>query len=354
MSFRNTWPVFALAFLPAILNAQVKQNGVWTDPDDETIPTVFHVQGEYVGEVDGGSKVGAQVIALNEEGAVQAVVYPGGLPGAGWDETNRILLDGVLADGKVEFTAAEGDRKYMDGKPQRFSATQQFPPEGHKVWTGTISEGVFRGQSEEGKAFVLKKTTRKSETLGAKQPEGAVVLFDGTDGERWEGGRVADGILHTDAKDVRSKDKFKYYTIHLEFRTPFRPKARGQGRGNSGFYQTNGQEVQVLDSFGLEGLKNECGGLYGKATPRINMCLPPLAWQPYDVELLPDPEAEEKDKNKSALLTVRHNGVVIHDKVPTRPGGGTFKLQGHGNLLQYRNVWLVEPLEKAADPNETN
>jgi hypothetical protein len=67
------------------------------------------------------------------------------------------------------------------------------------------------------------------------------------------------------------------------------------------------------------------------------MCLPPLAWQTFDVELVPN-----ANDPKSATLTVRHNGVVIHDKVPTKPGGGGFTLQGHGNLLQYRNIWLVE------------
>ena len=371
---RITLLAMLLACTPHLLSAQVQQKGTWTSPDDETIPALFHVQGEYVGEVDGGQKLGAQVIALDEEDAVQAVVYPGGLPGAGWDETNKILLDGALADGKIELAAAEGDKKYIDGNPQRFSATKEFPPQGHKPWTGAIREGILRGKTDEGKSFVLKRTERKSDTLGisAKQwlqarnvrlpdqedradDEGAfteeniVVLFDGENGDHFDGGRVADGVLHTDAKDVRSRDKFKYYTMHLEFRTPFRPKARGQGRGNSGFYQTNGQEVQVLDSFGLDGLKNECGALYGRAGPRINMCLPPLAWQTYDVELLP---ASDSEKKNQATLTVRHNGVVIHDKVPCRPGGGNFKLQGHGNLLQYRNIWLVAHDESANNDAE--
>ena len=352
MSLRTFTVALLASLLPMLSYAQVQQKGVWTDPADETIPAVFQFQGEYIGELDSGAEVGAQVIALNEEGAVQAVLYPGGLPGAGWDETNKILLDGVLSEGAIELSPAEGDRKYMDGNPQRFSATQQFPPEGQKSWTGAISEGVLRGKTDDGKSFILKKTTRKSETLGATPPERAVVLFDGKNADHWTGGRAAEGILHTDAKDVRSKDRFKYYTVHLEFRTPFRPKARSQGRGNSGFYQTNGREVQVLDSFGLEGLKNECGALYGRAAPRINMCLSPLAWQTYDVELLPNPDTE--NKNQQATLTVRHNGVVIHDKVPCKPGSGGFKLQGHGNLLQYRNIWLVEHEEAAAASGESD
>jgi hypothetical protein len=74
--------LFATTFftLVAPLSAQVKQKGVWTDPQDETIPAVFRAQGEYVGEVDSGVKVGAQVIALDEQGSVQVIdgnfVYP--------------------------------------------------------------------------------------------------------------------------------------------------------------------------------------------------------------------------------------------------------------------------------------
>ncbi len=132
-----------------------------------------------------------------------------------------------------------------------------------------------------------------------------------------------------------------------------RPDARGQGRGNSGFYQVDHYEVQVLDSFGLDGKNNECGGIYTKLSPKVNMCLPPLAWQTYDVDFTNAVRDESGKKVKNARITLKHNGVVIHDDMEiTGPTGGhrsdpegtpgPIKLQGHGNPLQFRNIWIVE------------
>jgi hypothetical protein len=287
------------------------------------------------------------------EGAFQAVIYPGGLPGAGWDGESKSLMAGVLDGDVARFKPAEGSRQYLAGPSDRFSATRQFPPKGHKPATAVITDkGVIEGALGD-RAFRGERIVRKSPTLGAKPPQGAAVLYNGTNADAWTGGRVDEKtkLLNTDGQDILTKQKFNDYTMHIEFMLPFKPAARGQGRGNSGFYQVDHYEVQVLDSFGLEGLNNECGGIYSKKDSLVNACLPPLQWQTYDVEFT-NAVMENGQKVKPARITLKLNGIVIHDdyEIPGKTGGarndpegtpGPIKLQGHGNPLQYRNVWIV-------------
>ena len=319
-------------------------SGTYVDANDPNIPADFAYQGEYA-----GSGMGAQVIAL-DNGAFQVVLFPGGLPGAGWDGKNRSLLNGKLKGKKVALSPAKGNRKYLAGSPDAFSATQKFPPDGHKPYSGSLSNGIISLS----KGIVLKKTQRKSPTMGKKAPKGAITLFDGSNKDEWQGGRLDEKtrLLNTDGSDVRTRRKFNDYHMHLEFLLPYRPAARGQGRGNSGFYQIDHFEVQILDSFGLEGANNECGGIYSIKDSDVNACFPPLSWQTYDIDFT---NAKTKDgkKIKNAKITVRLNGIVIHDnfEIPRKTGGsrgepegtpGPMKLQGHGNPLQFRNIWIVE------------
>ena len=82
------------------------------------------------------------------------------------------------------------------------------------------------------------------------------------------------------------------------------------------------------------------------------MCLPPLTWQTYDIHFTAARFDGDK-KIKNARITVHQNGVLIHDVVElpkgTGAGGGKKEipkgpivLQGHGNPIRYRNLWIVE------------
>jgi hypothetical protein len=179
-----------------------------------------------------------------------------------------------------------------------------------------------------------------------------MVLFDGKNADAWKDGKVDErGFLRC---GTTSKDLFKHYTLHLEFMLPFKPFARGQGRANSGVYHQDRYEVQVLDSFGLKGENNECGGIYTISSPKVNMCLPPLQWQTYDIDFTAAKFDAQGQRTAWARITVRHNGVLIQDNVElprtTTSSGiktitdtpGPFQLQEHGNPVYYRNIWVLE------------
>ena len=318
--------VSLLVFVCPAVAGEAKQ--AFTDP--EKAGPDFAVQGEYAGTVridQGELKYGVQVIALGD-GKFRGVGYAGGLPGAGWDGSEKRIAEGETTGGVVTFKIEDAEA------------------------TATIKDGVIAGMDGDGNPVArFEKVERKSPTLGAKPPEGAVVLFDGTSPDNFRGGRMTeDGLL---MEGVTSKQLFGSFTIHLEFRTPFQPYARGQGRGNSGFYAQGRHEVQILDSFGLEGEWNECGGLYKVAKPKVNMCFPPLSWQTYDVDFTAA-EFEGGKKVNSARMTVKHNGVMIHENVEIphttvgarvreeTPEPGPVYLQDHGNPVRFRNIWVVK------------
>lgn len=290
----------------------------------------FRFQGEYVGshKHDGEEmSVGVQVIALGQ-GEFTAVVYPGGLPGAGWI----------------------GEQK-MEVKGQRDGDTVKITHEGT---TGVIRNGVITVTGDDGTTLVeLKKVTRESDTLAAKPPAGAQVLFDGTGTDQWKDGKLADD--RTLMQGTTSVPTFQSHRLHIEFRLPYQPEDRGQARGNSGIYLQGRYEVQMLDSFGLQGMDNECGGLYEIKAPDVNMCLPPLQWQTYDIEFHAAKYNEAGEVTANPRITVVHNGTKIHDNVelprstraaPNVPGPepGPVYLQDHGNPIRYRNIWVV-PIE---------
>ncbi len=227
---------------------------------------------------------------------------------------------------------------------------------------GTLEGGevlVVRGPKGE---FEGKYTLRKPPSLGAKPPAGAVVLLPYEPGKKpslaeWQNQRwvpMDDGSVLVQGGNNVSKREFGSVRLHVEFRCPYQPKARGQGRGNSGVYLHGKYEVQVLDSFGLSGESNEAGGIYGVSKPKCNPALPPTRWQTYDIwfrapKVGPNGEVLEPPVFEKVLF----NGVLVQENVPVRKTTtagmrgkvretGPLMLQDHGNAVRYRNIWYVE------------
>ena len=288
----------------------------------------FGLQGEYVGYLAPPERewqrVGLQVVALGS-GKFDAVLYAGGLPGAGWDGRTKEKLSG----------GREATGPFLRGADKAISLA-----------SGQAAVFTTAGRELGTLAFIH----RESPTMGAAPLPGATDLFHGRDTNEFTGGKLApDGTL---LSGVLTKMPVLDFHMHLEFRTPYMPQARGQGRGNSGVYIQQRYEVQILDSFGLEGVDNECGGLYKQQAPSVNMCLPPLAWQTYDIWFTAARWATDgKTKIANARITVLHNGVPINSnrEITAKTGGGKtegtedfpINLQDHGNPVTFRNIWLV-------------
>ena len=323
---RASWNVTIVLSLFAIAGLVAERGAAQENLDED-----FPFQGEYTGQLGSGSesrKFGLQIIAIGN-GKFRAVAYNGGLPGDGWDgeAPNRVEELGERSGNTVTFTTNEARGSIRDGMMTVFDA-----------------QGVQRGE--------MQKVARQSPTLGKKPPEGAIVLFDGSNVDAWEGGKLSDE--HLLQQGTTSKQKFGSHQLHIEFRLPYMPQATGQGRGNSGLYLQGRYEVQMLDSFGLEGRDNECGGIYSVKAPDLNMCFPPMSWQTYDVEFT----AAKYDNGKLVSpprISVLHNGVTIHDNatlpadrnttaapVAVGPEPGPIYLQDHGNPVRYRNIWVME------------
>ncbi len=303
--------------------------------DQSKVDRDFLVQGEYEGEIDFGvpEKLGVQVIVLSA-GKFHAVAYEQGLPGAGWHR----MADNTEVDGETE------DNLTILGDNNN--------PAAWRIRDGVLKMYTGGDKQREGE---LRRVVRKSPTLGSK-PKDAVVLFDGSTLAQWEGGRMtADKILMPGAT---SKQKFRDFTLHLEFRNPYMPAAKPSERGGTSCSVANKYKIEIRDSFGLHPygtpanrIDNDCGAITSFRNPDLNMCFPPLSWQTFDIDFT-SARFDGAAKKKCARVTVRHNGVVIHENFELphgntggpneKPEPGPLHLDDNGCPVHFRNIWVID------------
>jgi hypothetical protein len=288
----------------------------------------YPLMGEFVGNVKTEGKkrqrIALQVrpISGNE---FDARVYRGGLPGQSQHEPEAMRLIGLRS----------GNSVVLSGGP----------------WAIFVHEDGCSLVSPKGKLLgKLDRVERMSPTLGAQPPEGAMVLFDGTDTKHLIDARVTpNGLLK---EGFKISPMFQDFNLHVEFRIPYMPFADGQSRGNSGLYLQQRYECQVLDSFATEPVYNGLGALYRQKKPDVNMALPPLVWQTYDVEFTAPRWAADGSKIRNAHVTSWVNGVKVQDNValPSKTGAGKpeeptllpILIQDHGDPVRFRNFWIVD------------
>ncbi len=220
--------------------------------------------------------------------------------------------------------------------------------------------------------------------LGAKPPEGAEVLLDGSrklldeKWTYWEGPRFSSSlpikwrivddpvdegtVLQSDdpaakggkygTADIITKKEYRDFRLHLEF------LAMKPG-GNSGVYLQNRYEIQILDG---DKTKHGMGAVINETESPYHAYNGSGKWNAYDIVFR---AARFKDgkRTEKAMVTMYFNGKKVHVNQPISkvwggansgldggndngngitdvPGG--LKLQCEGHDVRFRNVWIKE------------
>jgi hypothetical protein len=223
---------------------------------------------------------------------------------------------------------------------------RQWPPELTEVWE-PVPRVVTPGQ-------------------GTAPPSDAIALFDGASFDNWvsarDGGevkwRLEDGAMTVvrGTGDIRTKQEFGDFQLHIEWRTPAEVVGEGQGRGNSGIFLQSRYEVQVLDSYNNTTYPNgQAASLYKQTIPLVNACRPPGEWQTYDIIYTAPRFNDDGYRIRPGYVTVIHNGIVVQNNTEIKGtteyiglpkniahGKAPLRLQDHGDPVSFRNIWIRE------------
>ena len=225
-----------------------------------------------------------------------------------------------------------------------------------------MKEGEYKPEDTEFYEPKIKKITPGENN---QPPSDAIVLFDGKDLSAWESAKdgskapwtVQDGYftVKPGTGNVKTKEDFGDFQLHIEWRSPQKIEGEGQGRGNSGIFLQGLYEVQVLDSYESPTYVNgQAGSIYKQHPPLVNATKPPTEWDVYDI-IYTAPKFDEKNGAllEAGYVTVLHNGVVVQNRSKLQGtteyigtpkwvahGDGPIVLQDHSNTTSFRNVWI--------------
>lgn len=200
-------------------------------------------------------------------------------------------------------------------------------------------------------------------------PSDAIILFDGSDFEKWEMLNDSSSVvwhLNDDGSmtvkdltgNIQTKKKFGDVQLHIEWSSPAEVQRDGQNRGNSGIFLSGLYEVQILDNNDNDTYVNgQVASIYKQHVPLAKASVPTGEWNTYDIIYHAPDFNSEGGKIKSGTITVIHNGVLVQDHVeikgttpytgwPKNPphGKGPLMLQDHGDnsRVSFRNIWIRE------------
>jgi len=194
-------------------------------------------------------------------------------------------------------------------------------------------------------------------------PSDAEVLFNGKDLSKWKDAKggpaawtVRDGYVEVAPKtgDIYTREEYGDIQLHVEWRTPAPLKPGNVWQGNSGVFLFGVFELQVFESSrNMIYADGEAGAMYGQYPPLVNPVRGPGEWQIYDIIFNPA-HFQGGKLETPAYITVFLNGVVIQNHTALygetghrifphytdRGPKGPIRLQDHGDLVRYRNIWV--------------
>lgn len=199
-------------------------------------------------------------------------------------------------------------------------------------------------------------------------PSDAIVLFDGRNLEKWENSKgepaewtVHDGVftVKKGTGNIRTKQKFNDFQLHLEWRVPVEITGESQLRGNSGVFLQGIYEVQILDNYQNETYVNgQAGSIYKQTPPLVNAMNKPGIWNTYDIIYTAPTFKKDGTYRTPPRVTVLQNGILLQNNTiiqGTTPyvgfpevivhGAGPIGLQDHGDEsapISFRNIWIRE------------